>query len=372
MQPEGRRDEIVIVGAGVAGLATAIGCRRRGWPTRILERRVRDGRVGFGFLLLPNGCAALDALGLGAQMRAHGQVMRRLTVYPAGGDVHAPTMDIALPVDHYGLDRRFLIDLLARTAAGLGAQIDYGHTIQRFEFGDDGGVEAGVLHGGEQVEGRLWVGADGVASVLRRAMFPEAERRPLHIWELVSTTLDEGLARALHGRLIKWHDRRRGLAIGAMPLSPAEVIFYLQMDHARWVLPPPDPEGRQRYALDAFSHFAPLALRVIEGGRFASSHFYATGDLDPLPSAHRANAVLVGDAAHPFSPFTSQGVASALEDAVTLVQTLADGPDMGEAFSRYYTARTGVWQRRVLAGRSLSRQFRAKEEHAFEAPPIVQ
>lgn len=364
---------VVIIGGGIAGLACAIACRRRGIAARVVERRALDGRIGFGFLLLPNGCAALDALGLGAAMRSHGQVMRRLTVYRPDGEGE-PRLDIALPVDHYGLDRRFLVELLTREATRLGARIEHDATVWHFERRADGGIAAAVCHGGQRIAGEVFVGADGVASVVRRALFPGVERRPLHVWELVSTAIDAELARVLHGRLVKYHDPARGLAFGVMPLSPVEVIFYLQMDHARWVLPPPDGDGRRRYAEQAFRGFAPIARRVIAAGRFASSHFYATGDLDPLPAIHRGNAVLVGDAAHPFSPFTSQGVASALEDAVALVERLDDLADPAAAFAAFHAARADTWHRRLLAGRALCRTFRREPDDHDDtlAPPLVQ
>ncbi|MEU7900426.1 FAD-dependent monooxygenase [Nonomuraea sp. NPDC049152] len=62
----------LIVGGGIGGLATAIGMRRTGWRVTLLERAPAFQSLGSGITLAPNAVRALDAPGLGAQLRARG------------------------------------------------------------------------------------------------------------------------------------------------------------------------------------------------------------------------------------------------------------------------------------------------------------
>ena len=60
----------IIVGGGIAGLASALALSRRGWQVEVLERAPRFTEVGAGLALWPNGLRALDALRLGEHVRA--------------------------------------------------------------------------------------------------------------------------------------------------------------------------------------------------------------------------------------------------------------------------------------------------------------
>src|SRR5919202_2062899 len=66
------RHRAIVVGAGIGGLATAVALRRTGLEVRVLERAPQLTEVGAGLSLWPNAMRALDALGLGDQVRAAG------------------------------------------------------------------------------------------------------------------------------------------------------------------------------------------------------------------------------------------------------------------------------------------------------------
>lgn len=62
----------IVVGAGIGGLAAAIGLRRIGWDVTVLERSPEVGEIGAGMSQAPNALRALDALGVGDRARAAG------------------------------------------------------------------------------------------------------------------------------------------------------------------------------------------------------------------------------------------------------------------------------------------------------------
>jgi 2-polyprenyl-6-methoxyphenol hydroxylase-like FAD-dependent oxidoreductase len=100
---------------------------------------------------------------------------------------------------------------------------------------------------------------------------------------------------------------------------------------------------------------------LIELTDFSESHVWFTTDLDPLPSFHRGNVVLVGDAAHPLLPFTSQGVGSALQDALSLATHIGgqfDCPKKLEEGLRVFSdERLSCVTRFLQSGRELAERF---------------
>ncbi len=112
----------VVVGAGVGGLATAIGLRRAGWEATVLEGRVAPERYGTAFGIHPTAQAALDRLGLGDALRARAVPYRRARIRRPDGKVLA-----ALPLEQVErragrpellMSRPRLIDALLAALAG--------------------------------------------------------------------------------------------------------------------------------------------------------------------------------------------------------------------------------------------------------------
>src|SRR6201996_4058840 len=63
--------QILVIGAGITGLATAVALQRRGHDVVVIEERT-DASSGAGISIWPNALAALDDIGLGAAVRAAG------------------------------------------------------------------------------------------------------------------------------------------------------------------------------------------------------------------------------------------------------------------------------------------------------------
>ena len=64
-------EHIMVIGAGIAGLATAVALQRAGYEVTVIER-TRDTATGAGISIWPNALAALDAIGLGDAVRDSG------------------------------------------------------------------------------------------------------------------------------------------------------------------------------------------------------------------------------------------------------------------------------------------------------------
>lgn len=333
----------LIVGAGIGGLAAGVALQRAGWRVRIHERAAHPRELGFGVLLAPNALAQLRELGVapaitertvaqaGVEIRTlSGRVLRRLDVGAGGPAV------VALRPDLHGA----LLDAVGADALRLSSDAA--------SFVDDGERVTLTLANGDSDTGDILIGADGVRSVICRALFPgEAALQPSGYVAL------RGVAFGVVGQLggltaVNYLDR----AIeSATARAGADGVYWyislraqdVQASTAAEVLRPllPRFEPRLRAIVDAT---APEDLR------FDPLFFRA-----PLGAWGEGRVTLLGDAAHPVLPHTGQGAAQALEDAVALGLTLRDQPDIEFGLRLYEAVRQARTMRIVRLGPRLAR-----------------
>jgi salicylate hydroxylase len=344
----------LIVGGGIAGLATAIGLARLGWQCTILERDPVQRRVGHGLLLPAAGRTSLERLGL-RDIEAASTPVESFALHHRDG---SPLELFSIP-GSLGMMRRDLVAVL-RSALPDSVRLESGRVV---------GLEADG-RGGFQVVGAWWrrradliVAADGVHSACRRSLFPEARLTPERVTELVLSLADPGLAQELAGSCRKFQDPSSGLALGLLPCRGGRLVAYAQFATGRHAAP-----GRERevvpFLRKHFGGWNPLLDGVLERLTPEASHLWHTTDLDPLPHLHRGNVVLVGDSAHPLLPFTSQGSAAALEDALCLARQL-DGAD-GRSPQGVDRALKAYSRQRGLELLPLVREGRALRHHFLD------
>jgi salicylate hydroxylase len=341
----------VLVGGGIAGLAGAIALCRTGWHCTILEQQLERRRHGHGMLLPPAGRLALESL--------------------AG----APLGRFSTPIDSFELcsrdgflRRRFPIsgslsllhrDLLTLLQQALPAAVEVRQeTCTGLELGEQGAYRV-VMASGQRWDADLIVAADGIRSVCRTSLFPEARLTPELVTELVLVVRDGTLSEGLQRRCRKFHDPEEGLALGLVPCRDGQVVLYTQL--ASQSHPPPARGEAQAFLWERFGHWNPELGDLLRDLDCSDAHLWRTGDLDPLPRLHGRNAVLVGDSAHPMLPFTSQGAATALQDALALAAALADiarlRGGLAEALAVYSATRLPELRPLLLEGRALRRRF---------------
>ncbi|MEU3072820.1 FAD-dependent monooxygenase [Streptomyces laurentii] len=188
----------VVVGAGIGGLAAAIGLRRTGWEVTVVDRSPTLDDAGAGISLAANGIRALDALGVGAAVRAAGRGQYTGGTRTPNGSwlarMDGAALERALGSPIVGIPRAELHRLLRSALApgtvrtGVTATatepLPDGRvrvTLTAGDAGDPGTtgaaraeaapVEAGPVRA-DPLEADLVVAADGIGSRLRTALFP--------------------------------------------------------------------------------------------------------------------------------------------------------------------------------------------------------
>ncbi len=344
--------DVVVVGAGLGGLAAGVAAHRAGHAVTVLERAGELRETGAGIGLMPNGVRALDALGLG------GPVRERATPLPTGGglrDRHGRPLlatDQAAVAARAGapvvvVDRPWLHRLLAaalppgsvRTGVPVAAVRDDGGRV-RLVAGDP--VPRAVHHGAAgpattgDLSADLVVAADGAGSRLRAALFPD-HPGPEGSGEYAARALAPAGpdVEPVPGELL---DHRTGERFGYLLLADGRAYWYATWPAA--VAMPAEP-GARLAALRARSiDWHPTVGALLAATEPASVHVTETVRLAaPLPALAVGRVALLGDAGHVTTPDLGQGGCQAFEDAAALGALLdGAGPDDVAALLARYDA----------------------------------
>ena len=155
-----------IVGGGIAGLVAGIQLARRGWSIRLHERSDALRASGNGLPIFENGLRILEALGLGAGIKARGHQLNKWVICRSSGEKIVEYEPYAATGGRIVMfQRQALIDLLAAAAIEAGVDICVRSRVIGAER--SGAV---LLEGGKRLEADLVIGADGIRSIVRRSV----------------------------------------------------------------------------------------------------------------------------------------------------------------------------------------------------------
>ncbi|MFJ4688444.1 FAD-dependent monooxygenase [Streptomyces sp. NPDC088789] len=307
----------VVVGGGIGGLTAAVALRRQGMRVTVLERAPSLEPVGAAISLAPNSLRALDVIGLGDEIRA-------LAAWQGDGGLRTPSgrwlarASAAATAERFGgplvlLHRATLIDALtARLPEGT---VRTSAEATLIDPGDDD-HPARVRTAEGELAADLVVGADGIHSAVRRALFPD-HPGPVYsgftTWRVVIPV--PGVTFASHET---WG---RGRIWGTHPLKDGRVYAY-----AAALAPAGRPADDERAELlRRYGDWHEPIPAVLAAARPEDVLRHDVHHLaEPLPAYHRGRTALVGDAAHAMPPTLGQGGNQAVEDAIVLAHHHAD------------------------------------------------
>ncbi|MFJ3509576.1 FAD-dependent monooxygenase [Streptomyces luteogriseus] len=308
----------VVIGGGIGGLTAAVALHRRGLRVTVLERAPSLEPVGAAISLAPNSLRALDVIGLGDEIRG-------LAAWSGDGGLRAPggrwvsrsSADAAAA--RFGgplvlLPRATLIERLAALLPSDAVRTDA--TAVLADSGGPGRAVRVTTADGD-IEADLVVGADGVRSAVRGALFPG------HPGPVYSGFTTWRVMIPVPGARFASHETwGRGRLWGTHPLKDGRVYAYGA------ALAPAGgraPDDERSELLRRFGDWhdpipAVLAAARPEDVLRHDVHHIA----EPLPAYHHGRTALLGDAAHAMPPSLGQGGNQAIEDAVVLAHHCDD------------------------------------------------
>ncbi len=357
----------LIIGGGIAGLATAITLRKAGWDVSVQERAAEYTEVGLGFIILPNGLEALDQVGAGAYVRAHGKTINKATIRTPDGTI---IKDDALE-SCVGIKRSTVVDALRSLVPA--DVITNGAEFSHFEYNNEGKAIAAHFNDGRREEADVFIATDGANSMIRNLLFPSHLIAPTKIKELVAITELPDLVESLGNKFLKTQSLTEGLSIGFVPCNDKEIVWYMQFDCLKNDITELTSENKKAFAKKMLQNWPDPIQHVLESTDYSRSFMWFTKDMAVLPSFHKNNIVLAGDAAHLVLPFTSQGVNSALQDAIILGKLLKNvhsDAEVEDAFDTYHQCRKEILEEYHLFGKMMAKRFLDPLHYKNEDVPL--
>lgn len=312
--------DVVICGAGAAGLTLAIELARRGVAFRLVEQREQPFHGSRGKGIQPRSQEIFEDMGIVDRLFATGGLYPVSRSHHADGtctDAAVIEAAPATPAEPYRqplMVPQFLTEAVMRDRlAELGHRVEFGHAVIGLEQDDNGvSVRLATPTGEQTVRTRYLVGADGGRSFVRQALDIGFPGKTLGVRAVVADIVLHGLPRDAWHNFNEDDPQRR---ISLCPLM-GTALFQLQA--------PVPLDGDVDLSVDGLADM--VRLRT---GR---------NDLAVLDvcwaSAYRMNArladryrdgrvFLIGDAAHTHPPTGGQGLNTSVQDAYNLGWKLA-------------------------------------------------
>ena len=338
---------VLIVGAGIAGLALARALRQRDITPEVIERMPEWETSGAGLYLPGNSVRALRKLGLWEELAARANPIVRQRFLDHRGrrlaeiDVRSYWDGVAGCV---AIRRAALHEALRAGSAEVPLRLGLSAT----ELDDDDQAKRVRFSDGSAGAYDLVVGADGVHSTIRGLAVggPSARYLGQASWRFVAEGFPE---------IDDWTVMlARGRAFLTVALGEGSVYCYADVNSSEAA----DVRGPEWP--DLFADFADPVPRLVQ--RAGDTYFAPIEEVVP-PAWSARRVVLVGDAAHASSPNMAQGAAMALEDALVLADALATSQDTDEALSEY--------QRRRAARIAWVQDQTHRRDRTRSLPPIL-
>lgn len=346
-----------ILGAGIAGLTTAIALQQKGIAVEIFEAAPQIQPVGAGLALAANAMQAFNKLGIADAIIAKGRKLPAFSFYNHKGKLLNSTNSLELGkkygIDNFTIHRAelhsALLEQLKETSVHL--------SKKAVGFTQNGNTTTLQFADGSTHITQCLIVADGINSPIRKQLLPHSLPRYAGYvcWRAVidSTGFDCPETSETFGS-----NGRFGIA----PLANNLLYWYACIN---------TPKDNPRFAAytidDLRKHFEnyPAPIKEILNRTQNNALIYAPIlDLVPLDRFAFGNIVLIGDAAHATTPNMGQGACQAIEDAVILADEMTKTNVYQNAFINFE-------QRRLERTRYITVQSRKVGEVAQWQNPVL-
>ena len=329
------RCRIAIVGGGLAGLAAANALRTFGIEPEVYETAPALGEIGAAVNASPQAVKALRASGVGDEIAAVGYASPGIYTRNMLTGEYLEFNDRFKAAERYGapyysFHRADLLDALASKLDH--SRIHLGHRLTGLEERSDRTVLA--FENGARVEAEYVVGADGVRSVVRHALY--GDDHPTYTGQMVWRSLLD--ARDVPAEIVEPTGHIQWVGPGrhfiAYYIRDRKLLnIVTQEDTDKWVEEGWSTRGDPDEMRASFPNSEPRLAKLLDTITTCSKWGLFTRPL--TRNWGRGRIQLIGDAAHAMLPNAGQGACQAFEDAYILARWLDACPDPVEAFDNF-------------------------------------
>ncbi len=340
-----KRQTVAIVGAGLGGLTAALAFARNGAEVFVLERAPELQEVGAGIQITPNGTRVLNALGLESEVEKTGVSAKAVVPVDGITGQQVTRFDLSQQTPSYRFFHRAqLLHVIGTAAQAAGAVVHLGVTVTGVSA--DGKIESS----NGTFKADIVVGADGINSVLRHYVSPDATP---------ATFTGQVAWRAVVPMHAMSPEARIWMAPGkhvvTYPLSDEVMNIVAVQERAHWAQEGWSHHDTSENFQSAFSDLAPQIRQILSG--VEQPHVWGLFRHPVAPVWHKGPVALLGDAAHPTLPFLAQGANLAIEDAYVLARCCQEHRSVRAAFARYQQLRRDRVVRAISAANANARNY---------------
>jgi len=330
---------VIVVGAGIAGLAAAISLRRQGHTVEIHERSRFKSEIGAGIMLASNVTRLFELFGLEdknifpvdsrrSAMFLYDQVENPIHMAPPS---QVPGSKEYAHYQTHRVDLHNELKRLAVTEEGLGTPCEL--TLASQVVDCDPETATVTLASGDIFKGDLLVVAEGVKSTLRNKICDCASEPKISGYYAHRHTLpiddafrnDPSLQWILENQnrvtLICDRGTRRIVVYPVRDCTVLNVVALCHVSEAPYLAEVGtgyDSTVPKESVIEAYKGFDERYLYLFKLAAPGGIRAWPLLSVVPLSTWVKGNAVLIGDTAHPMWPFAAQGGAQGLEDAAAL------------------------------------------------------
>ena len=324
---------VLIIGAGIGGLAAGIALGGRGWTVDMAEIKQVNGTVGVGLNHPANALRALRSLGVLGQVTEKGYVYHGIRRFDEAGTLIA-TFEPENPPDvpfQISMTRSDLHDILIEAAEKAGVRIHLGLSWQ--SFSQHGDVVEVAFTDATAGTYDLVIASDGIRSSVRQHLFGEqfAPRDTGYACWRMAAPRPPGLTHSEY-----WN----GPAVKATVIHLNQDLMYLLVVECVEPGSTPDRSRMPEQLRERLTGFGGLIGEIRDSISESSDIHWAPLQEVVLPAPwYEGRIVLTGDAAHAVTPHLAQGAGMAMEDALVLADELGKNSIVPEALAAFMARR---------------------------------
>lgn len=352
---------IAILGAGIAGLFSAIALHRKGFKVTLYERNSKPRDIGAGLVLWPNATYILDKLELLNDIKSIAYSLDKMQRFTESGEflneINLKNLELKTGHTNYAVTRKSLQTILINNLQAANIKLNFDYQVTKIKLQSD---NKAVVHfqNNKIINADIIIGADGRMNSISRK-YVTGNNQPIYQGYVNWVGLFRGNSDFNFEKHIMdyWGCGER---FGIVPLSKHS---------AYWAGCKALPEGlgtpeigNKKRLLAIFKHWPDNILSLIEHCRDEDIKRIEVYDHNPITRWHQDNVCLIGDAAHAALPTSGQGACQAIEDAYYLAECLSSqGSHLKTrnqlAFEQFYKLRSKTTANIIENARDFARSL---------------
>jgi len=354
--------KIAILGAGVAGISSAIALKLKGFDVEIYERHTAESNIGAGIVIWPNAAFVLDQLGMLDEIKRVSGCPKEMKRFSSDGDslgfIDIKAINRLMGYSSYSILRTDLHAILIDRLRSLGINICYDHQVVRIT--EQGLQNVVHFNNGRQLTADALIGADGrMASQARRCIAGDNQPKYQCFINWIGILKS---SKPLFSEIAVRDYWGIGERFGIVPIN--QNCCYWAGGAQSSNIDVKQPEQYKTELKRIFSGWPDPIEQIIEQTLLEKINKIYVHDHDQTSVWHRGNFIMIGDAAHAALPTSGQGACQALEDAWHLGNCFAENSiNIDRAYSEFTNIRLAKTGGITNAGRGLATSLFNRDEN---------